>query len=608
MSFFKRILQYNFGSLARIAFYKTLKKIVVIIEKCRPQKDYCYGLTAIEFSEIQNEFIERFWQELPLSLISNTIAQELLNGMVTNFEYTYQFESYLKDPITQKLWPVNDFFEEARTKIDGYGDVKYVLELNKLNHLVEAAKAYRLGGGEQYIRYISEQLAVWIDEVPYERSVVNRIIMDIAFRSINLIFTSLLCLENEFFKKRVYPAIHNILILSERQMRLFSTPRWFKTGNGANHVIGEMVGLIITQRWLAFVENKKSWTIPINQEYKWLNETLDKLIAPSGVYLENSANYTRVVSEFLVCLQLFESAFARKNSELEEQYLMPILGYLNDLQYNGILPNFGDNDAASILIPFKRNFADIAPLLAYYSNNRQAEDVALQKYRSDGQLIWNSGDKNRLHLFMRFGKWSIFKPGCATHNHADLMSIVLFADEEPVIVDKGCLYYNQSEKIKQSALSSASHNTVFVEGREQAYYASAWFDFPKSEYKDVKAPQIIEAKMTTKDGFLHTRSISYNHGELLINDIVESPFENEIIKMQYLLHESITPQIISDSSIRLKMQTGTYIVINFDGIADLQICQDSYFPHYGIKKDTYSIRCSVINNLAVTRIMVSAIQ
>ena len=605
MSFFKRISQYNFSSLVRIAFYKTLKKAVVITEKCLPKKDYCEGETAIEFSETQNEFIKKFWQDLPLSPVSSTIAQELLNGMVTNFEYTYPFESYLKDPITQKLWPVNEFFEEARTKIDGYGDVKYVLELNKLNHLVEAAKAYHLGGEEQYIRYISEQLAIWKNEVPYERSVANRIIMDIAFRSINLIFISLLCLENKFFKKRVYPAIHNILVLSERQMRLFSTPRWFKTGNGANHVIGEMVGLIITQRWLAFVENKELRKTLINQEYKWLNDTLDKLIAPSGVYLENSANYTRVVSEFLVCLQLFESAFAQKNSGLEEQYLILILGYLNDLQCNGTLPNFGDNDAATILIPFKRDFADIKPLLAYYSKNHSDQKVALQKYRADGQLIWNSEDKNRLHLFMRFGKWSIFKPGCATHNHADLMSVVLFANEEPVIVDKGCLYYNQSEKIKHKALSVASHNTVFVEGHEQAHYASAWFDFPKSEYKDAKDPQIIEAKMTTKEGFSHTRSISYNHGELLINDIVESPFENEIIKMQYLLHESITPQIISDSSIKLKLPTGKYIVINFDGITDLQICQDFYFPHYGIKKETYSIRCSVVNNQAVTCIIVS---
>ena len=587
----------------QIAFYKTLKILFMVYEKYCTQINYSDELTLIRFTKAQYETIRKFWKDSHLVIKPSLAAQELLNGTVTNFEHSYKLKSYLKDPKTQKEWPSNEFFEEARTKIHGYGDVKYILELNKLNHLVEAAKAYRLGGGEQYIFYISQQLIIWKDEVLYERSVANRIIMDIAFRSINLIFISLLCLDNEYYKKKVYPIVHNILILSERQMRLFSTPRWYKTGNGANHVVGEMVGLIITQRWLSFVTNRQTSKENINREYRWLNQTLNKLIAPSGVYLENSANYTRVVSEFLVCLQLFETTFAQKNDLLEEQFLKPILGYLNDLQCNGVLPNFGDNDAATVLIPFKQTYSDITPLLVYYRQKHSDLNVSLEKYRADGQLIWNSEDNKMLHLFMRFGKWSIFRPGCASHNHADLMSVVLFADGKPVIIDKGCMYYNQTEEIKLSALSVTSHNTVFIEGLEQAHYESAWFDFPKSEYKEVKTPQIIKAKLTTKDGYEHTRSISYNHGELLINDSVESPFKNAIITMQYLLHESITPQIISNSSVKLLLSSGKYIVFHFEGIIDLRICKDSYFPHYGIKKDTYSIRCSVINNHAVTSII-----
>ena len=600
MSFFKRISQYNFGSLLRIAYYKALKKAVVIIEKKRPQKDYCVEPTEIEFSEAQTEFVKRFWLNLPLSTVSSTIGQDLLNGMVTNFERTYPLESYLIDPISKKHWPVNEFFEEARTKIDSYGDVKYVLELNKLNHLVEAAKAYHLGGGEEYIRYINEQLAVWKNEVPYERSVANRIIMDIAFRSINLVFVSLLCLENEFFKKQTYPIIHNILVLSERQMRLFSTPKWYKTGNGANHVIGEMVGLIIAQRWLAFVENKESWTKPIKQEYKWLNETLNRLIAPSGVYLENSANYTRVVSEFLVCLQLFENAFAQRNLELEQRYLKPILGYLNDLQCDESLPNFGDNDAATILIPFKRDFTDIKPLLVYY-NNYSHEKATLQKYRDDGQLIWNSEDKNRLHLFMRFGKWSIFKPGAASHLHCDLMSIILFTRNLPVFVDKGCCFYNQSLSIKQEAISTASHNTISVEGSEQATFKNGWFDYPSSIKLDGNSIGSIFKGIITTKGFIHTRSIHYKSHELVIEDNIETHLPKK--QINFLLHELVTPKLVNDNVVNLHLSTGDAVQVVFEGLCSLAINPERYFPHYGIVKETYSIRGELKHNKLITKIL-----
>lgn len=611
MNLLKRISHYNLAALAKIAFFKLLRQIALSLEKHKPVKKYSRKPSLVPLNSTQEAFISNFWNKVPLPVVDSEIAEDLLRGKVVCFGQTCPLESYLQDPISNNLWPENEFFAEARTKIDGYGDVKYVLELNKLNHFVEAAKAYHYTKDIQYIHYIDKQLFRWKQEVPYEKSVANSIIMDVAFRSINLAFVSLLCMNNEYFRKQVYPCIHNILVLSERQMRCFSTPRWFKTGNGANHVIGEMVGLIVAQRWLAFIENKTSWTKPIKQEYKWLNEILEKLIAPSGAYLENSANYTRVVSEFLVCLQIFENALTEQDAKLKKCYLKLILGYLNDLQCNGNLPNFGDNDAATILLPFKKDFADITPLIDFYNINyskNQNSTESLCKYLSDGQLIWNSRDKNKLHLFMRFGKWSVFKPGCASHLHADLMSVVLFVNGEPFFVDKGCLYYNQSTEVKRKALTTASHNTVFVEGHEQAALLDlTWYNYPQTIYEELTEPQIFRARITTTEGFSHTRSISYEFEELVIDDHIESPFEGETVKMQYLLHELVVVRIINNFSIELMLPTEKTIVIGFEGIEDLRIHKDTYYPHYGIERSTYAIRCTVPNGRAITHIKMKAI-
>lgn len=609
MNLLKRILHYTPKSLVKIAWFKIIRQIVLMFEKYLLMRNYSINPSVVNLSAAHETFINNFWSTVPLGVVYNKDVEELLRGNVVIFGKVYPLMGYLRDPVSGRFWPENEFFAESQIKINGYSDVKFVLELNKLNHLVEAAKVYYLTGNVQYVKYIEEQLSYWKRDVCYERSVANRIIMDVAFRCINLVFISLFCMNNDSFRNRVYPEIHEILILSERQMRRFSTPRWFKTGNGANHVVGEMVGLIIVQRWLAFIEDNVSWLKYIDQEYKWLEGLLQKLIAPSGVYLENSANYTRVVSEFLICLQIFEKSFGKHNTKIEEYYLKSILGYLSDLQCYGVLPNFGDNDAATVLIPFKSNFDDITPLINFYNENYSEKlggKEALLKYLSDGQLIWRSYDKNDLQLFMRFGKWSIFKPGTSCHLHSDLLSVIFFVNSEPVFIDKGSLFYNQSEEIKRKSFATASHNTVFVEGHDQAFFDSGWHNYPRTILEDCLAPVFFRAKMTTADGFSHTRSLSYECEEIVIEDFVTSPFDEDV-KIRYLLHDSVIPRLVNNHSIELKLPSTKIIVIDFEGIDNLQIYKDTYYPHYGKEVDTYAIQCIVIGRHVITHINVNCI-
>ena len=76
-------------------------------------------------------------------------------------------------------------------------------------------------------------------------------------------------------------------------MQKFSSPRWFKTGNGVNHNTGEMTSLIITQLWLSLF-GTKNYKKHLNKEFL-SHDVLYRTIALSGAYLEQSANYARVV-------------------------------------------------------------------------------------------------------------------------------------------------------------------------------------------------------------------------------------------------------------------------------------------------------------------------
>ena len=121
-----------------------------------------------------------------------------------------------------------------------------------------------------------------------------------------------------------------------------------------NHNTGEMIGLIIGQKILESY-GIKSYAKSYPSEYRYLIEVLDRTIAPSGAYLEQSANYARVVSEFLVCFDMFMGVFGHPTCAkryLEGNYTSRLLTFLYDLNYHDFLPNYGDNDDARVLIPF----------------------------------------------------------------------------------------------------------------------------------------------------------------------------------------------------------------------------------------------------------------
>ncbi|WP_332571754.1 heparinase II/III family protein [Bacteroides sp.] len=597
----RKLRYYNIKSLTEVVFYRIFRDLTLHQEKGKKQ---LYTDLPLKKSLTNTHAITNILQHFPLHISDHTKeANDIIQGNINIFDHCYSFSNYLQDPISKKIWPSNVFFADAKTTLHGYGDVKYVLELNKLNHLVLLSTTYYQTKKVKYIHYIEKQINQWIKEVLYERSVANKITMDIAFRSINLIFISLYCSENKYFQTKVYPLIHNILILSERQMRKFSTPRWFKTGNGANHTIGEMVGLIITQRWLGFINNEEPNQKYIQQEYAWLYETLSKLIPSSGVYLENSANYTRLVSEFLVCLNMFEQAFGKENLYIEEKYLMPILNYLNSLSYCGELPNFGDNDAATVLIPFKINFADIKPLHAYLETLTRIiqDDSQLEKYSKDGHFIWKSNSLLNLYIFIRFGNWSIFRPGAASHLHCDLLSVNLYAKGHPLFIDKGCYFYNQSFDIRRKCLSTVSHNTISISDLEQADYNNGWFNYPKSKALEKDADDCIFIGCVEYKGVVHTRQLNHNSNTIIVTDKIEKENDKKVT-LNYILHESIVPNIIDTNTVILFTPLKDKIKIVFEGV-EIGIYEDEYFPHYATKRATHSLRGNIINNVVITKII-----
>lgn len=583
MALINRIKQYRLDQLINIIYHKIKLKAFIIKDKMRYvgykvsyNSDCTVNTDIIAIENLLDNFL--FTPCYPHSIVDDS------QRVIRLFGKDYQVNSWLEDICTKKKWPSDTYFFTSSTKLVGYGDVKYVLEINKLNYLVGIACKYNNTKDEYYIHIIEKELTLWTKEVAYRKSVANRITMDIAFRSINLIQISMICFKNDYFRGNIYPLIHSLLESYETQIHEFSTPRWFKTGNGANHVIGEMVGIIAIQKWITLVSNKKENTRRLKQEYTWLYETLDKLIAPSGVYLEQSGNYSRLVAEFLIFLDIIEQSLDKKNNSdnFRNRYLYPILQYVIDLSYNNHIPNFGDNDAATVLTALKKDFYDIQPIITYASKLGITQQKELNKYANDGQFLWKSNDANQLYAFTRVKTFSVFKEGAASHNHCDLLSLLLYAKGQALFVDRGCYYYNQEESIRIDNFSTHNHNTVSIAGIEQADIKNkVYYNYPKSSYYTDKGENLVFSGSVSYKGIEHKRSIEYVNGNtIVITDNICSN-EDKDANIKFILHEDIKATISTENQNKIELVCKGVSLgwIMFEGV-DIKINDDIYYPHY----------------------------
>lgn len=593
-----KIHQYSIPSLLKILLYRILYDCLlsfrIISFKHRKYKTIdCFNTVAVK--KKYSEYFKR------VHIDDNIIdkSDRILKGNIYLFEMWYGFDfskDWLRDPISRNFWNKQVYCYNAPFVEDNHADVKYTLEANKLNSLVTVAQAYYITKNEKYIHFIKNSLTSWIKCVPVESSVVNRIVMDLAYRAINLIHISLLCFDNTYFYQQVYPVILGILRHHEKFMWDRLGCRWFKSNNENNHTIGELVGLYVNQLWLnSFIG--KDYTKKQNKELKYLIATLDKTIAPSGAYIEQSGNYTKVVAEFIDLLDLFLTINNDKFCHVfyEKNYKGRLLEYLSRITYNDTIDNFGDNDGAAVLIPFEKNIYSIDHLCNSTSTLKNSD------YSDASQWVYNSSDGKKIHIFIRVGKHAYYVEGSYIHAHNDNLSIILGMYGSRIFIDKGCYLYNSGVDVRNEYTSLFSHNSIYFEGIDSSQIMTTGF-------KNYPSCNLISSMMDSNialftgllkyRGVLHERSVKYLDGVIQIEDkILKWPNDRSECIMSFLLSPNIDVRLLTnDSLLLMDILNNNHFEISFKGIDSLDIGKENYYPSYGVVDTTQKIKAKIKNN------------
>jgi len=214
------------------------------------------------------------------------------------------------------------------------------------------------------------------------------------------------------------------------------------------------------------------------------------------------------------------------------------------------LPFLGDDDGGRLFHPYGRRdqFARASMATASLICNRadwlkDAADLhpqaawwlGLKTQSSPGIPAWGSKlfpeagiasmTCGRTQMIVRAGRFGLCPAG---HSHADALSLVLRSGDQEILIDPGTYTYVGEAEWRDWFRGTGAHNTIRVDGLDQATPAGAfrWTQFPEVtvlDWKTTASRDLLEAECRFH-GFTHRRRVEFQKPRtFLIDDEVLGP-------------------------------------------------------------------------------------
>lgn len=218
-----------------------------------------------------------------------------------------------------------------------------------------------------------------------------------------------------------------------------------------NHTVCEAVGLVFAGGMLRQTDEGRQW---LKTGIALLGQELPHQVLSDGGPAEQSFSYHRFVLDlywlavdFLESNNLRECADFKHLLRLGEQFLATVA------TVGGSLPQVGDCDDGYA----------IAPGLAPARGPMPEQAVGVRTFPKAGYTVFK---RDGLHLIFDHGPLGM-KP-LYNHGHADALSVLLAVNGRIFLVDPGTFRYNGVPSLRAYFKGTRAHNTVTVDGINQA--------------------------------------------------------------------------------------------------------------------------------------------
>jgi Heparinase II/III-like protein/Heparinase II/III N-terminus len=438
------------------------------------------------------------------------------------------------------------------------GDHKIIWELNRHQHLVTLAQAFRFSGRAEFYAEIEAQAESWMDANPFGCGINWASALEAAFRALSWMWVY------HFTQSAMSPEFEHRFLLElcrhgayiEANLSTYFSPNTHLLGEAvALHALGAVFpGFPRAARWAAMGR-----TI--------VGEQMKTQVLEDGSHFEHSTYY----HVYALDMFLFHAALSGPDSPLQET-LRRMAGFLRAMMgRRWVLPLHGDDDGGRLFHPYGnrtefgratlatcsvllnepewlRDPADLNEQAVWWLGLDALERASPKRSRmpratpeaagscagaAQGSRLFPQAKISVFHdgdaeILMDAGA---FGAGGAGHSHAGALSLCMTCNGEEVLIDPGTYTYVADAAWRDHFRGTASHNTIRVDGKDQAVAAGPFRWRNKPEVK-------VEAWLSTAEhsfvsatcryeGIVHRRRIYLREtGLLFVLDELEGEGEH----------------------------------------------------------------------------------
>lgn len=437
-------------------------------------------------------------------------------------------------------WRADAHWSRVRELSEEDGDVKAVWEPSRFAHTFRLARAYAVLRDEEIAEAWWRDVESWSAANPLARGPNWRCGQELALRALAWTFGA-----HAFASRATDSRLALLFSQLHAHGRHVERMHWYAARCVRNnHAISEALGLLAIGTVFPFLPDAARWRATGRA---WLAHEVAWQVAPDGSYVQQSHNYARMAAQLLA----WSLHVARPSREplppVVRERATALLAFLRGMVHapSGRAPNYGHNDGTLLFPLTSCGYGDYRPALADLA-------VALGETPREGtgpwleQAAWATGEAPRaeppaapragLRAFADGGYYRLDGRGthafvrCARYRHrpahADQLHLDVWYGDANVLADAGTYSYNAPAPWTRHFVSTAAHNTVTVDGRDQMEKGPrfTWLRFAQGDVEAAEATATGARFVGRHDGYapvIHRRSVDLD-GDVyrVVDDLV----------------------------------------------------------------------------------------
>lgn len=466
-----------------------------------------------------------------------------------NLDYGTEIDWHC-DRVHDKRAPLQPWFKLEYLDFEQVGDSKVTWELNRHQHLVTLAKAYRLSGNEKFLSESLAQWEHWQRSNPYPFGINWASSLEVGLRSLSWLWMYSLIADSALLPAGFRGKWVRALALNGRHIEHYLST-YFSPNT---HSLGEAVALFFIGTVCPEIPAAKRWQ---TKGWRMVLRDAERQVLRDGFHFEQSTYYHVCALDFFLHARILASLNGMAIPPAFDQSIEKMLNVLCVLGRAGAPPRLGDDDGGRVFDGGRNRPEHMLDPLATGAAIFGRPDFKSVAAGLREETLWLLGEAgvarfdaidaasppqvpascviDGLHVLSSpdAGEQLVFDAAAqgaltAGHGHADALSVTLLANGHALLIDPGaCEYVGGQRNLFRG---TAAHNTLRVDEEDQAepWGPFAWGHMPRVRTERRISGKTFDLIAGSHDGYsrlrspvLHQRWIFSAHtGFYLVRDLV----------------------------------------------------------------------------------------